>query len=108
MSAEPASMLSFSIRPDTQVARLLLVHDAYIRARSRRRIIEHVLVILGGAAMLFWFIPNPALPSLHVAISVGWTVMLVTLGGSIVRELVLRNRREQLLNVASSPVKEAG
>jgi len=100
-------MLSFSIQPETPVARLLLVHDAYVRAKNRRRIVEHFLVILGGAATLFWFIPNPAPLSLRVAIAFAWAAMLVAFGGSVLRELVLRKRREQLLKRASGPAKES-
>jgi hypothetical protein len=92
------TLLPFSLEADTPVREILLLHDAYLKAKGRRRAIEHVLAILASLIAVLYALPRNPPIGLCQSLLLLWVGMAVLFGALGIAEMVLCRRRERLLN----------
>jgi hypothetical protein len=98
MSAHSESLLRFTLNANTPVQQILMLHDAYLRARRRRRAMEHAVSILAGVVIILYASPLHARVSLLRFLLLGWIVMVVLFGLLGASELLLLRRRQRFLS----------
>jgi len=91
-------LVFFTVNANTPVQKILTLHDAYLRAKRRRRAIEHVVAILGGIVIILYASPLRAQITLLRFVLLGWIVVVVLFGVLGVSELLLLRRRERFLS----------
>lgn len=97
MSASSDSLLPFTVGTETPVQTILSLHDAYLRAKSRRQAIEHWVAILGGLVIILDTAPLHPPMALRRFLLFVWVGVVVLFGALGASEILLRRRRERFL-----------
>jgi hypothetical protein len=98
MSVSSDSLLPFTVGTETPVQKILSLHDAYLRAKGRRRAMEHLVAIIGGLVIILYAAPlHPPLALRRFLLFV-WVAVVVLFGALGASEILLNRRRERFLS----------
>ena len=96
MRGSSDSLLPFTIGSNTPVQQILVVHDAYLRAKDRRQFVEHAVAIVGGM-VIFLALPLYSPTGLRRILLFAWLALVVVCAVLGASEVLLLRRRERLM-----------
>jgi len=90
------SLLPFTVDSNTPARQVLVVHDAYLRAKGRRQFVEHAVAIVGGMVISL-ALPLYSPTGLRRILLFAWFALVVVCAVFGASEVLFLRRRKNLM-----------